>query len=94
VRLESPFGLEDASTVTTSLVMFANTFRWLMHEFKSMHRSIPSWSFALKIASTIICSEVLRFISELCWGLWPSSSSHLDSHFLNVGRHRPLAQSL
>ncbi len=27
VRLESPFDLEDASTVATSLVMFANTFR-------------------------------------------------------------------
>jgi hypothetical protein len=27
VRLESLFDLEDASTVTTSLVMFANTFR-------------------------------------------------------------------
>jgi hypothetical protein len=27
VRLESPFDLEDTSTVTTSLVMFAYTFR-------------------------------------------------------------------
>ncbi len=27
VRLKFPFDLEDASTVTTSLVMFANTFR-------------------------------------------------------------------